>query len=194
MDPALGLKWPEKKDSLHAGWMATFKHPINFEELKRPPCVGASAYTDEEQNWCAATLHYFVDGMDAARRAAHGIPESAVTRRRSGRPAAGGASGGDGRVEASPAGVASGGAGRVGASASGGRVRGRGGAAAAPAPAADGHRVSGGGDGAAEGNDSAEEEDEICASSQIISRKRGRGQCRQAHFLQFFVHFEYLCT
>ncbi len=56
MDPVLGLQWPEKKDSLHAGWMATFKHPINFEELKLPPCVGASAYTDEEQNWCAATL------------------------------------------------------------------------------------------------------------------------------------------
>jgi hypothetical protein len=194
MDPALGLNWPEKKDSLHAGWMATFKHPINLEELKRPPCVGASAYTDEEQNWCAATLQYYVDGMDAARRAARGIPESAVTRRRSGRPAAGGASCRDGRVEASPAGGASGGAGRVGASASGGRVRSRGGAAAAPGPAADGHRVAGGSDGAAEGNDSAEEEDVICASSQIISRKRCRGQSRQAHFLQFSVHFEYLCT
>ena len=48
MDPARGLQWPEKKDSLHAGWMATFKHPMNFEELKRPPCVGATAYTDEE--------------------------------------------------------------------------------------------------------------------------------------------------
>jgi hypothetical protein len=117
--------------------------------LKRPPCVGASAYTDEEHNWCAATLHYYVDGMDAARRAARGIPESAVTRRRSGCPTAGGASCGDGRVEASPAGGASGGAGRVGASASG------------------------------EGNDSAEEEDEVCSSTQIISRKRGRGQCRQ---------------
>ena len=35
MDPARGLQWPEKKDSLHARWMATFKHPINFEELKR---------------------------------------------------------------------------------------------------------------------------------------------------------------
>ena len=44
MDPARGLQWPEKKDSLHAGWMATFKHPMNFrvEELKRP-CVGATA-------------------------------------------------------------------------------------------------------------------------------------------------------
>ena len=107
------------------------------------------------------------------------ILKSAVTRRRSGRPAAGGASGGDGRVESSPAGGASGGAGRVGTSASGVRVRG--GAAAAPAPAADGHRVAWG--GAAEGNDSAAEEDEICASFQITSRKCGRGQCRQAHFL-----------
>jgi hypothetical protein len=121
--------------------------------------------------------------------AARGIPESAVTRWRSGRRAAGGASGGDGRVEASPASRVSGGAGHVGASASGGRVHGRGGAAAAPAPAAAGHRVAGGGDGAAEGNDSSEEEDEICASSQIISRIHGRGQSRKAHFLQFFVHF-----
>ncbi len=70
----------------------TFRHPINFEELMRPPCVGhghgaSAAYTDsdelqvdsdsEEQNWCAATLKYYdvsVDGMaldsdsDAARR------------------------------------------------------------------------------------------------------------------------------
>jgi hypothetical protein len=107
------------------------------------------------------------------------LPESAVTKRRSGRPAAGGASGGDGRVESSPAGGASGGAGRVGKSASGVRVRG--GAAAAPAPAADGHRVAGG--GAAEGNYTSGEEDETCASSQITSRKRGRGQRRQAHFL-----------
>jgi hypothetical protein len=133
-------------------------------------------YTDEEKNWCAATLQYYVDGMDAVRRAARGIPESAVTRRHSGRPAAGRASGGDGRVEASPTGGASGGAGRVGASASGVRVRVRGGAAAAATPAVDGRRVAGGGDGAVEGNNSTEEEDEICASSQIISRKRRRGQ------------------
>ena len=175
MDPARGLQWPEKKDSLHAGWMATFKHPMNFEELKRPPCVGATAYTDEEQNWCAASLQYYVDGMDAACRAARGIPESAVTRRRSGRP------GGDGRVESSPAGGASGGAGRVGKSASGVRAGVRGGAEAGPAPVSDGHRVAGG--GAAEGNDSAAEEAEISASSQITARKRGRAQCRQAHFL-----------
>ncbi len=80
MDPALGLKWQEKKDSLHTRWMATFKHPINFEELKRPPCVGASAYADKEQNWCAATLQYYVNGMDAVCRTTRGIPESAVTR------------------------------------------------------------------------------------------------------------------
>jgi hypothetical protein len=195
MDPARGLQWREKKDSLHAGWMATFKHPMNFEELKRPPCVGETAYTDEEQNWCAASLQYYVDGMDAARRATLGIPESAVTKRRSGRPAAGGASGGDGRVESSPAGGASGGAGRAGKSASG--VRARGGAAAvpapaAPAPAADGRRVAGG--GAAEGSDTSGEEDETCASSQIPSRKRSRGHRRQAHFLLFSVHFEYLCA
>ena len=158
---------------LHAGWMATFKHPINFEELKLPPCVGASAYTDEEQNWCAATLHYYVDGMDAARRAARGIPESAVTRQCSGRPTAGGVSGGDGFVEASPAGGASGGAGRVGPRRGCGSAR----ASCRWTPSCQG------GDGAAEGNDSAAEEDEICASSQITSRKRGRGQCRQAHFL-----------
>jgi len=196
VDPVRGLQWPEKKDSLHAGWMATFKHPMNFEELKRPPCVGETAYTDEEQNWCAASLQYYVDGMDAARRATLGIPESAVTKRRSGRPAAGGASGGDGRVESSPAGGASGGAGRAGKSASGGKsasvVRARGGAAAAPAPAADGRRVAGG--GAAEGSDTSGEEDETCASSQIPSRKRSRGQRRQAHFLLFSVHFEYLCA
>jgi hypothetical protein len=42
---------------------------MNFEELKLPPCVGPSANNDKEQNWCSATLQYYVDGMDAVRRA-----------------------------------------------------------------------------------------------------------------------------
>jgi hypothetical protein len=58
--------------------MSTFKHPINYEELKLQPCVGPSACNDEEQNWCSATLQYYVnhDGMDsdAVQRAARGIP------------------------------------------------------------------------------------------------------------------------
>ena len=45
----LPLKYPQLKNALHAGWMSTFKHPMNFEELRRPPCVGDGAYTEEEQ-------------------------------------------------------------------------------------------------------------------------------------------------
>jgi hypothetical protein len=133
MDPVLAGKWPEKKDALYAGWMATFKHPINNEELKRPPCVGPSAYNDEEQDCCSATLQYYVDGMDAVQRAARGIPDSAVTtlaRRRSGRaPACG--------IEASahPHGRgAPGGVRRDGASATGGRGSGRGSASTTSGP------------------------------------------------------------
>ncbi len=87
MDPVLAGKWLEKKDALHAGWMATFKNPINYGELKRPPCVSPSAYNDGEQNWCSATLQYYVNGVDAVQRAAHGTSDSAVSalaRQRSG--------------------------------------------------------------------------------------------------------------
>ena len=52
LHPELPLKYPDLKDALHAGWMATFKHPMNFEELRRPPCVGDGTYTEEEQAWC----------------------------------------------------------------------------------------------------------------------------------------------
>jgi hypothetical protein len=48
---------------------------MNCEELKRPPCVCASAYSSEVQNWCSLTLQYYVD---ATRWAAQGIPDSAV--------------------------------------------------------------------------------------------------------------------
>ncbi len=109
------------------GWMATFKHPINLEELKLPPCVSASAYTDEELNWCTTTLQYYVDGIDAVGQAAHGIPDSAVSRRRTGCLPAGGR--GEAAAPATPlpapADGASSGARCVGASASGAHCRGR---------------------------------------------------------------------
>ncbi len=44
--------------------MAVFRHLINFEELRRPPCVGDGAYDDEEQQWCAATIQFLVDSLD----------------------------------------------------------------------------------------------------------------------------------
>ena len=64
----LTLKYPDLKDALHAGWMATFKHPMNFEELRRPPCVGDGAYTEEEQTWCNETLIYLVASLDVDGR------------------------------------------------------------------------------------------------------------------------------
>ena len=76
LHPELPDKFPQTKDALHAGWMACFKHPMNFEELRRPPCVGASAYTDEEQKWCSATLQYLVDSLDPAGRLARGIQKA----------------------------------------------------------------------------------------------------------------------
>jgi hypothetical protein len=133
MDQVLAGKWPEKKNALHAGWMATFKHPINYKELKRQPCVGPSAYNAEEQNWCSSTLQYYVDGMDAVQRAARCIPDSAVSalaRRRSGSASAC-------CIEASvhPHGSgAPGGVGRDGASATGGSGRGSGSASTKSGP------------------------------------------------------------
>ena len=61
--------------------MAAFKHPMNFEELHRPPCFGASSYTEEEQIWCKGPIEYFVPTLDVAGRPMRGIPGSAVPRR-----------------------------------------------------------------------------------------------------------------
>ena len=58
--------------------MAAFKHPMNFEELHRPPCFGESSYTEEEQTWCKGPIEYFVSTLDVARSPLRGIPESAV--------------------------------------------------------------------------------------------------------------------
>ena len=81
LHPELPVRYPEMNDAVHAGWMDTFKHPMNFDELRRPPCVGDGAYTEEEQAWCAATIAYLVDNLDANGRQSRGIPESAVSRR-----------------------------------------------------------------------------------------------------------------
>ena len=70
------------------GWMAAFKHPMNFEELHRPPCFGESWYTEEEQIWCKGPIEYFVSTLDVAGRPLRGIPESAVPRRAGQRRAA----------------------------------------------------------------------------------------------------------
>jgi hypothetical protein len=110
----LPLRYPELKDALHIGWMTTFKHPMNYDELLRPPCVGDSAYSEGEQQWCAATIQYLVDSLDPAGSLSRGIPETAATRRSSWRvrlpaataaPAAsasrgrcGGGTGGDGAL------------------------------------------------------------------------------------------------
>jgi hypothetical protein len=78
-------KFPQLKDSLHAGWMACFKHPMNYEELLRPLSVGESAYNEDELNWCMATSQFLIDSLDPAGWLTRGIPESAV--KRCGRPA-----------------------------------------------------------------------------------------------------------
>jgi hypothetical protein len=78
LHPELPDKFPQTKDALHAGWMACFKHPMNFEELRRPPCVGASAYTDEEQKWCSATLQYLVTRQSSISRCGHSLLPSSV--------------------------------------------------------------------------------------------------------------------
>ena len=64
LHPELLLKYQQLKDALHEGWMATFKHPMYFEELRRPPCVGDGVYTQEEQQWCNGTLCYLVASLD----------------------------------------------------------------------------------------------------------------------------------
>jgi hypothetical protein len=97
--PELPLKFPQVKDALHAGWMAVFRHPMNFEELRRPPCVGEGAYDDEEQQWCAATVQFLVDSLDPAGRLSRGIPENAVSRR-TGRPRAAAAAAPSGALDA----------------------------------------------------------------------------------------------
>ena len=66
LHPTLPTNYPELSDAIHAGWMATFKHPMNFEELRLPPSVGPDAYTDEEQKWCDGTLNWLVANLDVA--------------------------------------------------------------------------------------------------------------------------------
>ncbi len=63
------------------GWMACFKHPMNYEELLRPLSVGESAYSEDVLSWCKATTQFLVDSLDSAGRLVRGIPESAVRRR-----------------------------------------------------------------------------------------------------------------
>ena len=81
LHPTLPTNYQELSDAIHAGWMATFKHPMNFEELRLPPSVGPDAYTDEEQKWCDGTLNWLVANLDVAARQSRGIPESAVKQR-----------------------------------------------------------------------------------------------------------------
>ena len=51
------INYPQIQDALHAGWTAVFKHPMNIDELRRPPCVGEGAYSDEELAWCTTPLY-----------------------------------------------------------------------------------------------------------------------------------------
>jgi hypothetical protein len=88
LHPDLPVKFPAVKDAIHAGWMTTFKHPMNYDELRRPPCVGASAYSEEEQSWCTATIQFLVNSLNTAGRQSRGIAETAASRRISGRVSA----------------------------------------------------------------------------------------------------------
>ena len=180
--PYLPERFPEIMDAICAGWTTCFKHTMNYEELRRPPCVGTSAYSDEEQNWCIATIQFFVDSLDPAGRLARGIPESAVSRRgpsaraRKPTPAAAASA-------AAAAGPAPAGAGR-GASATAGSIRGGGGGG--------GRRGRGGGGATgtsevgddieeAEGN-TTEPENETMDTSRNSRRKTSRSKSRYPHF------------
>ena len=175
LHPELPEKYPEMKDAVHAGWMATFKHPMNFDELRRPPCVGDGAYTEEEQAWCAATIAYLVDNLDANGRQSRGIPESAVSRRTRPRHAA-----------ASPAASNSGPIAAAGprsgpapAAMSKGRGGGGGGAAAAGAGAVRGRATARPTlEEASQDLGHTESENEIIETTKLKNRKRGRSQSR----------------
>ena len=186
LDPELPLKYPQVNDALHAGWTAAFKHPMNFEELRRPPCVGAEAYSDEEQSWCAATITFLVDSLDPAGRLSRGIPESAVSRRGSsrraaapnaGRPAAAAAAG--------PAAAAAAAAPRVGGGGGDGRRGGR-------------HRRTETGDNedseALLQNDNTDTDNDLPGPTKAKGRKRSKSGSRYTIFSVFFILYLHFFT
>jgi hypothetical protein len=188
LHPELPNKYPQLKDALHAGWTTTFKHPMNFEELRRPPCVGEGAYTDEEQEWCTATITYLVSCLDTAGRQSRGIPESAVARRTPQRRAAAAAAAPAAAAPAAAAPAAAGpgpaaaaAQGRGGGGGAGGqrgRGRGRGGS-----------RTSEDLDDAPDGRNNTDTEDENVETTQSNRRKRGKSQSRYHHFCKIVVLF-----
>jgi hypothetical protein len=155
---------------------AVFKHPMNFEELRRPPCVGEDAYSDEEQAWCAATLAFLVDSLDAAGRLSRGVPETAVTRRgSSSRTGAAGPAASAAGPAASAAGPAAGG----GAAAAAPRGRGR-------------RRTEEGSIEASEDtqpNDATETDNDVPDSSRTKGRKRTKSASRYINFWVFSCFF-----
>jgi hypothetical protein len=187
--PELPDKFPQLKDSLHAGWMACFKHPMSYEELLRPPSVGESAYNEDELNWCMATSQFLIDSLDPAGRLALGIPESAVKRRGPSRP---------GRTAANVAGLAP--------TTTGARPRGRGGAGGAASSRGGGKQMSTSGwascSNDADGADAAEEDadgnitkadNETMENTKNNRRRASRSKSRYPLFLSFFlVHVLYL--
>jgi hypothetical protein len=194
LHPTLPTNYPELSDAIHAGWMATFKHPMNFEELRLPPSVGPDAYTDEEQKWCDGTLNWLVANLDVAGRQSRGIPESAVKQRaprgraaaaagaaaaRPGAAAAAAPATGPGPVPgpAGPTGRGRGG----GAGGQGGRGAGRAAARAAAAM-----------EDITEGRKDTESDNETMETTQPSRRKRGRSQSRCPHFGVFSVMFDIL--
>ena len=178
--PELPLKYPQLKDAVHAGWMATFRHPMNFEELRRPPCVGDGAYTEEEQIWCKETIEYFVATLDAAGRQLRGIPESVPRRAGQRRAAAGRAGPGPAAAAAAPASTP------ASAPAS---VAGR----AVPVAMAARGRSHGRAGGSGENEDDADgyietqSDNEIMETTQASRRKRGKSQSRYPLFDDFLV-------
>jgi hypothetical protein len=66
LSPMLAEQYPELCASLHAGWGAVFGKTMCMEQMRWPPEIGPTAYTDEELKWCSATLDYLVHHSGAA--------------------------------------------------------------------------------------------------------------------------------
>ena len=186
LHPELPQQHAQLADALHAGWSAVFKHPMmNFDELRRPPCVGEGAYSKEELDWCTATTSFLVDTLDPPGRLARGIPDSALSRRMSGRNRAGPAAPAAGGAGPAGGGAGVGGGARAGASA-GKERRGDDGCAGA------GRRGRGGGTGARPGAETiemdesqdpdADTEDESPVATIDKAGKRSKGKSRYPHF------------
>ena len=73
LNEELAAKFPILNGQINEGWQAHYNSPIHVDQIMKPPNTGELAWDDEDKEWLAQTVRYYVSSMSEEQLEERGI-------------------------------------------------------------------------------------------------------------------------